>query len=293
MKTLKRSSYRLGLASVILSLAALACNLGGVGAPTPAPTQEPLPPTPTAFKVGPNLATEIAATSNAPLPVAEPLAISSGGPLKVGVMGSQTGQTVDASSAVQAGVEAAVQEHGPVAGLPIELVQFDSKCSESGGQIAAQEAAGTANLAAIIGPTCSNAARGALPVLESHLVVTVSASATLPEVASYGPTVFNRVILHEDQPGSSEGAEVEDLESVQSFYDRLDSELASENRYFSAYGYDAATLLMQSLEQVAEPTAEGGLTIDRAALARQVRNTTGFEGVTGTITFDEAGNRVP
>jgi ABC-type branched-subunit amino acid transport system substrate-binding protein len=56
--------------------------------------------------------------------------------------------------------------------------------------------------------------------------------------------------------------------------------------------YDAATLLLADLRQVSRKHG-GKLVIDRSTLAETVRGTTGFPGVTCTITLDPAtGNRV-
>jgi hypothetical protein len=56
--------------------------------------------------------------------------------------------------------------------------------------------------------------------------------------------------------------------------------------------YDAANLLFDRIEQVAQVDGRGSLTISRPALAAAVRNTTGFLGVSCTVSFDQYGNRV-
>jgi ABC-type branched-subunit amino acid transport system substrate-binding protein len=60
----------------------------------------------------------------------------------------------------------------------------------------------------------------------------------------------------------------------------------------SALYFDAASLLLKRLLQVSR-VVNGNLVIDRAALARVVRGTRGYQGITCKITLDEAtGNRV-
>lgn len=54
--------------------------------------------------------------------------------------------------------------------------------------------------------------------------------------------------------------------------------------------HDAVTLLLRALDATAVEDADGALTIERAALARALRES-GFTGLTGPIRFDEAGDR--
>ena len=61
---------------------------------------------------------------------------------------------------------------------------------------------------------------------------------------------------------------------------------------YSDLYYDAASLLIDGLQRVSR-ISRGTLTINRAKLARAIRNTTRFHGVSCTITLDPAtGNRV-
>ena len=56
-----------------------------------------------------------------------------------------------------------------------------------------------------------------------------------------------------------------------------------------AHGYDAATLLLSAIEQVAVVDEET-LTIDRAALRDALAGTADFRGILGTLTCDEFGD---
>ncbi len=55
---------------------------------------------------------------------------------------------------------------------------------------------------------------------------------------------------------------------------------------FHAHTYDAATILLNAIEAVAEADEEGNLVIDREALIVAVRDTTDYEGLTGTLSCD-------
>lgn len=59
---------------------------------------------------------------------------------------------------------------------------------------------------------------------------------------------------------------------------------------FHAQSYDAANVLLAALESVAMVDDEGNLVIDREAYIEAVRATSEFEGLSGTITCDEAGD---
>ncbi len=58
---------------------------------------------------------------------------------------------------------------------------------------------------------------------------------------------------------------------------------------FWAHAYDATTLLLQAIDNVAEVGDDGSLTIDRAALRDELYSTS-FQGLIGQITCDEFGD---
>ncbi len=60
---------------------------------------------------------------------------------------------------------------------------------------------------------------------------------------------------------------------------------------FVLQAHDAATALLKAIEAVATERADGTLVIDRAKLAESLR-TQGLDGLTGTIRFDEHGDRI-
>jgi len=59
---------------------------------------------------------------------------------------------------------------------------------------------------------------------------------------------------------------------------------------FHAHAYDAANVLFAAIEEVAVEDDDGTLHIDRQALRDAVGATSGFQGLTGTITCDEFGD---
>lgn len=58
---------------------------------------------------------------------------------------------------------------------------------------------------------------------------------------------------------------------------------------YSWYGYDAANVLIAAIKQVAVVGGDGNLYIPREALIAAVRGTSGFEGISSTITCDATG----
>jgi branched-chain amino acid transport system substrate-binding protein len=59
---------------------------------------------------------------------------------------------------------------------------------------------------------------------------------------------------------------------------------------FVLQAYDAVTALLRAADSVAEPQSDGALTIDRQLLAETLR-TQRFAGLSGSLTFDERGDR--
>lgn len=59
---------------------------------------------------------------------------------------------------------------------------------------------------------------------------------------------------------------------------------------FHAHAYDAAWIIFDAIEKVAVQDDDGTLHIGRKALVDELLSTSGFEGITGTITCDEYGD---
>lgn len=58
---------------------------------------------------------------------------------------------------------------------------------------------------------------------------------------------------------------------------------------FHGQSYDSVLLIVEAIKKVAQTDASGNLVIDREALIRAVRETSGLEGITGTLTCDAIG----
>ena len=59
---------------------------------------------------------------------------------------------------------------------------------------------------------------------------------------------------------------------------------------FHAQAYDSASVLLAALEEVAVVDDDGNLIIDRDLLTETIRSTSGYDGLSGTITCDEFGD---
>jgi branched-chain amino acid transport system substrate-binding protein len=85
-------------------------------------------------------------------------------------------------------------------------------------------------------------------------------------------------------PASPTGGVYEDL--VQKYQDEYGE---APIQSFHAHAYDAVTLLLTTIQEVAEDR-DGTLVIDRQALRDALYATEGYEGITGTLTCDEFGD---
>ena len=81
-----------------------------------------------------------------------------------------------------------------------------------------------------------------------------------------------------------------DLQDDQAWQAAYTARFGEPPTQFADLYYDAATLLLDRIDQVAMVNPSKSLSIDRAALAAAVRNTTDYLGVSCTITFDSSGN---
>ncbi|MBN1309892.1 MAG: branched-chain amino acid ABC transporter substrate-binding protein [Anaerolineae bacterium] len=95
------------------------------------------------------------------------LVINPGKKISIGVALS----SIDAAEGLEMarGIELAIQQHQDVAGFSFETVKTDTECSASGGEAAATELISDTKIAAVIGPDCSSACQGAVPIFdEAH-----------------------------------------------------------------------------------------------------------------------------
>ncbi|MCI0576731.1 MAG: ABC transporter substrate-binding protein, partial [Chloroflexi bacterium] len=59
---------------------------------------------------------------------------------------------------------------------------------------------------------------------------------------------------------------------------------------FHAHAYDATMILLNAIDAVAQEGRDGTLLIGRQALRDEVAGTSGYAGLTGTLTCDEFGD---
>jgi len=84
------------------------------------------------------------------------------------------------------GVEVAVDLKGQLLGHDIQLTGEDEGCSAEGGQAAGTKLAADPSIVAVIGTSCSSAARVAIPLLSQAGFVIISASNTAPDLTREG-----------------------------------------------------------------------------------------------------------
>jgi ABC-type branched-subunit amino acid transport system substrate-binding protein len=208
-------------------------------------------------------------------------------------------------------IHMATQLFPAIRGFRVQLDPYDAPCGDDEAVApnvsVAQSVVANPQTVAVIGHECSYAFSGgavqddngvcltpaipnALGLYEAAGIPTINGSATSSCLPADGPTVFNRTAVD----GTSFDAWYAAVQTLPS--DKLWTAIyklefgAPPGQYADLY-FDATTLLLVRIYQVARLT-DGGLTIDRAALARAIRHTTGFPGVTGSITLDPlTGNR--
>ena len=195
-------------------------------------------------------------------------------------------------------VQMAVDDQGQIKGFPVSLIVADGGCDEAMGAAAAQTMISDPSIVGVIGHTCSTSCGTGASLYEGAHLVMISPSCTHPVLSEPGLQVFNRVAFRDDQGGEERNRQVVDTGTYQDFarryQDRYGQSLDSaESGFFAAYAYDAAGILIRAIEQVAVVDGAGNLVIGRQALANAVRATPGHPGVTGIISFDGRGDRLP
>jgi ABC-type branched-subunit amino acid transport system substrate-binding protein len=288
----------------------LACALPGS---SPAPAEIVLEPTirPTLSEAA--LAT-LAGPAAQPQPTTRPQATAPAPPasgpgqivlhqpfaIVIAYSGPETGTGSALFTPMQQAAQKAIEDHGPVHGYGVNLVAFNDDCTEEGGAAVAQQIVADERVVAVLGPACSKAVQGALPVLENANVVMLSGAATIPGLSAFGPSVFHRSLLDDDVAhalGYPSQIYIEDFPGVQSWLGAFAAWggqlLETGLNHFAPYQYDATDILLQALDQTAALQSDGSLVIDREVLRATVRGTSNYPGVTGTITFEADGDRVP
>lgn len=84
------------------------------------------------------------------------------------------------------GIEVAIALKGKVLGHDVKLTGEDDGCSAEGGQAAGTKLSANTNIVAVIGTSCSSAARVAVPLLSQAGFVIISPSNTAPDLTLAG-----------------------------------------------------------------------------------------------------------
>lgn len=113
------------------------------------------------------------------------IALAPGDSIVIGAMLTRSGANAFFGEDSQGGIELAILDRGgELLGREIEVVKEDSQCTTEGGQAAAQRMAADLTIVGIIGPNCSSAAQGALPIISEAGMLTISPSNTSPALTS-------------------------------------------------------------------------------------------------------------
>jgi len=88
---------------------------------------------------------------------------------------------------------------------------------------------------------------------------------------------------------STPGMDAAAIAAFKTEYEKTFSVTYDDEQPYQPNGYDAASILLDSIAKVATTDAQGNLVIDREALIKTVRGTKDFKGLTGTLTCNSIG----
>lgn len=111
--------------------------------------------------------------------------IAEGEQIQIRALQSQTGDAGPLGIDQIRGIELAIEDFGDIHGFSVNLgTPEDDLCSSEGGQSGSQAIVAQENVIAVIGTTCSGAARAAMPVITGANMVMFSGSNTAPDLTS-------------------------------------------------------------------------------------------------------------
>lgn len=274
----ERPSPRIGLAVGVLTVLAITVAVTDDGARSYLPSTVP--------------GSQVGASGQVSVP--------RGGVIQIAVVLPFTGFDGTLGAGAWNAVQLAVEKSPRIKGFAVQLNRFNGPCGADDGLnvLAAHQVVANPQNVAVIGHFCSNHYIDALPVYEAAGVVTVSGSATDPNLPSFGPNVFNAVAIGDEccpyldnfGPWYSTVSQLPaDLSWRQQVYEREFGALPP--AYADLY-YDAASLLLGKIASTASLDVKGNLVIDRLSLAQAVRTTAAFGGVTCDVALARNGFRV-
>jgi ABC-type branched-subunit amino acid transport system substrate-binding protein len=202
------------------------------------------------------------------------------------------------STSIENAVRMAIAQHPRVKGFPVQLNVVETRCGQdpnvdADDAAAAQTIVANTQNTAVLGNLCSFGFPPALAVYQAAGVVAISGSATADWLPSPALTAFDRTVVSDGDGFASWYPLVQALPSDLAWQTEYALEFGSGPQPFADLYFDAAGLLLDRLRHVSHRDPAGDLVIDRAALAAAVRNTTDYDGVSGTIAVDPAtGNRL-
>jgi ABC-type branched-subunit amino acid transport system substrate-binding protein len=231
-------------------------------------------------------------TSTVTVPQGQPIQIALVLPFSQGIPGA-----LSAANAVQW----AVDRHAAIDGFAVQVNTYDAICGPNGGPpgaAAAQAVISNTQNVAVIGHYCGSSEAAALPYYENAGLTTISGSLTGELLPSFGPTVFNRTVVDDSPtqtnapPDSGWYRVVQTLPGDKAWQQAYTAQFGQSPAAYADLYYDATSVLLQRIADVATVDSNGSLVIGRAALAAAVRGTTNFSGVSCSVSFDSHGNRV-
>jgi ABC-type branched-subunit amino acid transport system substrate-binding protein len=226
--------------------------------------------------------------------------IPPGDTVNLAFVGALSGDIAPVGEAQKNAFLMAIEDVATLKGFPLtDAVIADGGCTNAEISLhAANTAVSNPSIVGVVGHSCSASCEAGAAVYEEARLVVISPSCTRTDLTERGFQVFNRVAMRDDRGDGDVDGQVVNTSTYQEFASRYQSRYGqpipeAEWAFYAAYAYDATAILIKAIEQVAVVDASGNLIIGRQALARAVRATPGHGGVTGIISFDGQGDRLP
>jgi len=225
-------------------------------------------------------------------PTAE-VAVTEGDPIRLAVAVDLSGGAQNIGQSAVKAVQMAIEDRGLINGFSVTAQSYDSGCDPATGESAANTVISDTRNVGVIGHTCSGSYMAGLPIYEAAGLVSISGSSTVPTVPGFGPSVFNRT-SPDDLVNNSEiwVPALQSQAAVQAWRARYQARFGETPDDYAVLYYDAVQVMLEQIDAVAAVQPDGGLFINRAALASSVRNINYHYGISGCFTFDNQGNRV-